>query len=62
MTPTQLGLLCIMHNKANNPEGSSSTGRNSNTGNSNKHILDPDDPKTPVILAGLASMKLPAKR
>lgn len=47
----------------NNPDGHKSNGMsNNNKGSRRLNRLDPDDVRTPAVLAGLASMKLPRKR
>ena len=63
MTPAQLGILSNTHAKVNNPDGHKSNGMsNNNKGSRRLNRLDPDDVRTPAVLAGLASMKLPRKR
>ena len=63
MTPAQLGILSNTHAKVNNPDGHKSNGMsNNNKGSRRLNRLDPDDARTPAVLAGLASMKLPRKR
>ncbi len=63
MTPAQISILSDIHIRINNPDSHKTNGISNNTNRARKiSRLDPDDARTPVILAGLASMKLPRKR
>jgi len=58
MTPVQLNALSSIHSMIHNPDGKPLDYKGSRTVNK----LDPDDARTPAVLAGIASMKLPRKK
>lgn len=59
MTPAQLYLLSEKHREVNDPKRQSDAYSN----NTRRVVqVDPDDVRTPAILAGLKAMKPPARR
>lgn len=58
MTPAQLQALSSIHNRINNPDKYGKDTPDNHTVNR----VDPDDERTPAVLASLSAMRLPRKK